>query len=137
MRRLLRYVITKVLLLLCTLAAAQETPSPAVATYRALLNPVISPSDVHHVRDVSIQREDLHLALSDGSIGLMRAIDGHVTGAVFEGEGEVLLVPPNRAERTSLALFTGAAVLEQKFTSAYFRFFDDKLVDELRPGFRP
>ena len=137
MRRLLRYVITKVLLLLCTLAAAQETPSPAVATYRALLNPVISPSDVHHVRDVSIQREDLHLALNDGSIGLIRAIDGHVTGAVFEGEGEVLLVPPNRAERTSLALFTGAAVLEQKFTSAYFRFFDDKLVDELRPGFRP
>jgi len=59
-----------------------------------------------------------------------------VTGAVFEGVGEVLLVPPDRAERTSLALFTQSAVLEQGFASAYFRFFDDKLLDELRAGFR-
>ena len=136
MKRVFRLIITKVLLLGCALAAAQAVP-PATATYRELLNPVVSASDVHQVRDVSIQREDVHISISDGVIGLMRAVDGHVTGAVFEGVGEVLLVPPNRAERTSLALFTGAAVLEQTFTSAYFRFFDDKLVDELRAGFRP
>jgi len=28
-------------------------------------------------------------------------------------------------------------VLDQKFTTAYLRFFDDKLMDELRNGFRP
>lgn len=117
--------------------AEVEAPSSASATYNALLNPVLTASDVHQLRDVSIEREDVHLALSDGTIGLTRAVDGHVTGAVFEGEGEVLLFPPNRAERTSLHLFTGSAVLEQKFTSAYFRFFDDKFVDELRAGFRP
>ncbi|HEY6305051.1 MAG TPA: M1 family aminopeptidase [Candidatus Angelobacter sp.] len=132
---------TKVLLG-CTLAAAQAvSPAPALpsasVTYGGLLNPVVTASDVHQIRDVSIQREDVHLTLSDGTIGLMRAVDGHVTGAVFEGVGEVLVVPPNRAERTSLALFTGSAVLEQKFTSAYFRFFDDALVDELRSGLRP
>ncbi len=119
--------------------AAQAPPSlqPASATYRALLDPVLTPADVHHVRGVPIDREDLHLVLIDGTIGLVRAVDGHVTGAVFEGEGAVLLIPPNRAERTSLALFTGSAVLDQKFTSAYFRFFDDRLVDELQPGLRP
>src|SRR5262249_9770121 len=65
------------------------------------------------------------------------AVDGHVTGAVFEGAGEVALFPPDRAERTSLALFTGAALLEQSFDKAYFRFLDDKLLEELRAGFRP
>src|SRR5262249_48146147 len=107
------------------------------ALYRELLSPILSPSDVYQVRDVSLQREDLNLVLSDGTLGLMRAVDGHVTGAVFEGTGEVLLVPPDRAERTSLVLFTGSGVLEQTFTSAYFRFFDDKLLDELKAGFGP
>jgi hypothetical protein len=60
-----------------------------------------------------------------------------VTGAVFEGEGEVLMVPPNRAERTSLVLFTDSSILEKSFSSAYLRFFDDKLVEELQAGFRP
>jgi hypothetical protein len=108
-----------------------------VATlYHELLNPVFDTSDVHRVRDVAIDREDLHVTISDGTIGLMRSADGHVTGAVFEGTGEVLLVPPNRAERVSLALFTGSGVLEQSFNSAYLRFFDDKLVADLRAGFR-
>lgn len=143
MTRFFSGVVTKVLLLGCTLAAAQ-TPAasaPAVggaaALFDDLLNPVVSAADVHRLRDVSIQREDLHISLSDGVIGLMRAVDGHVTGAVFEGVGEVLLFPPNRAERTSLGLFTGSAVLEQTFTSAYFRFFDDQLTAELQAGFRP
>ena len=88
------------------------------------------------IRDVSILREDLHISISDGTMAFMRAVNGHVTGAVFEGVGEILMVPPNRAERTSLALFTKSAVLEQHFQSAYFRFFDDSMVIELRAGFR-
>jgi hypothetical protein len=135
--------LSKVLLLGCILGGAPvvaQTSPPAgqdaIALYRELLNPTLSASDVHQVRQVAIDREDLHIVISDGTIGLMRAVDGHVTGAVFEGDGEVLLVPPDRVERTSLALFTGAGTLEQSFSSAYFRFFDDKLVEELRAGFR-
>src|SRR6185437_9450705 len=119
-------------------AFGQETAQPtgAVATYRELLNPTFDLKDVYTIREVSILREDLHISISDGTIAFTRSVDGHVTGAVFEGVGEVLLVPPNRAERTSLALFTGAAILEERFQSAYFRFSDDKLADELRSGFR-
>src|SRR5215470_5767450 len=109
----------------------------ALALYRDLLNPGLNAGDVYEIRQVNIDREDLHLALSDGTIGLMRTADGRVTGAIFEGTGEILLLPPNRAERTSLVLFTGSGVLEQAFNSAYMRFFDDKLVEELRAGFRP
>jgi hypothetical protein len=142
MKRVIILRVTKVLLLVSTLAglsaAGQSAPpaSGAVALYRDLLNPSFDVKDVYQVRDVSILLEDLHISISDGTMAFMREVNGHITGAVFEGVGEVLLVPPNRAERTSLALFTGSAVLEQRFQSAYFRFSDDRIVAELRAGLR-
>ncbi|HKF21912.1 MAG TPA: hypothetical protein VKE93_10100, partial [Candidatus Angelobacter sp.] len=134
--------LSKVLLLGCTLhgvpAAGQASPPgrDVASLYQDLVSPTLNASDVYEVRQVAIDREDLHIVISDGTLGLMRAVDGHVTGAVFQGDGEVALFPPDRAERTSLALFTGSGVLEQTFDTAYFRFFDDALVDQLRAGFR-
>src|SRR5262245_50820571 len=128
MMRIFAYSVTKVLLLagiLSAAASAQVAPvtapnaAPGLALYRDLLNPVFEPSDVYRIREVNIQREDLHLSLSDGTIAVMRAVDGHITGAVFDGEGEVLLVPPSRSERVSLGLFTASGVLEETFRTAY------------------
>src|SRR6476646_9362779 len=142
MKRVFKLRVTKVLLLVATLAnlpaagQAAASPSSGVALYRDLLNPSLEAKDVYRVRDVSILAEDLHISISDGTIAFVREVNGHITGAMFEGAGEVLLVPPNRAERTSLALFTGSAVLEQRFQSAYLRFSDDKIVAELRAGLR-
>jgi hypothetical protein len=65
------------------------------------------------------------LTFDDGTIAFTEDICGRITGAFFEGEGEILLRPPNRAERGSMALFTGMAILEEQFTSAYLRFNDD------------
>src|SRR5579872_2347170 len=140
--------ITKILSFVLCLAAAsgaqtgeaarpEPAGAPLAALYRQLLSPEIQASDVHQVRHVSLDREDLHIVLTDGVIALTRAVEGHVTGAFFEGEGEILMTPPNRAERTSLALFTHSAVLDQQFHSAYLRFFDDQMVEDLRGGFRP
>ena len=142
MKRVFTLRVTKVLALIFALgsipALGQAAPSQsgAVALYRELLNPVFDAKDVYQVREVSIMMEDLHISISDGTIAFVREVNGHITGAMFEGAGEVLLVPPNRAERTSLALFTGSAVLEQRFQSAYLRFADDKIVNELRGGLR-
>lgn len=121
------------------LASAGAVPPAhgAVALYRELVNPVLDVENVHAIRQVLIDREDLHISFTDGTIGLIKEVGGHVTGAIFEGQGEILLVPPERAERTSLALFTGSAILDQHFTSAYLRFVDDDLVRELKSGFRP
>ena len=144
MKRVLILRVTKVLILaalLGTVCAAGQTEEPAtgagaVVLYRELLNPSLDAKDVYQVREVSILLEDLHISISDGTMAFTREVNGHVTGAVFEGVGEVLLVPPNRAERTSLALFTGSAVLEQRFQSAYLRFSDDQITAGLRAGFR-
>src|SRR6476659_2235855 len=144
MKRVLILRVTKVLVLVFALALgnipalgqAAPSQSSAVALYRELLNPTFDAKDVYQVREVSIIMEDLHISISDGTIGFVREVNGHITGAMFEGVGEVLLVPPNRAERTSLALFTGSAVLEQRFQSAYLRFSDDQITAGLRAGFR-
>ena len=80
---------------------------------------------MYHVRDASIDRPDLHLDFDDGTLAFTEDICGRITGAFFEGEGEIRLRPPNRVERGSLALFTGMAILEEQFTSAYLRFNDD------------
>lgn len=134
-------LITSVLVLSVCLAGAcpgqAQQAGSALELYRHLLQPEFTAADVHHVRNIAIDREDLHVVLMDGALGLMRAVDGHVTGAFFEGDGEILLIPPDRAERTSLALFTHSGVLNTRFTSAYFRFFDDKLVSELQAIVRP
>jgi hypothetical protein len=142
MKRVFILRVTKVLVLVFllgsvpTLGQAVPPQSGAVALYRELLNPTFDAKDVYQVREVSIMLEDLHISISDGTIAFVREVNGRITGAMFEGVGELLLVPPNRAERTSLALFTGSAVLEQRFQSAYLRFADDKIVEELKSGLR-
>jgi peptidase M1-like protein len=115
------WIIFVVLLLFVAIAQAQDP----VQLYRALATNGLDGTRVFRVRDATLDVEDLHFTLTDGVIGLLEPVDGHTTGAFFEGEGEVLVVPPTQVERESLALHTGAAVLEERFTTASFRFSDD------------
>ncbi len=117
--------------------SVSPTPSTTAALYRQLRECGLQPGQTYRVRDASFDREDLHFSLSEGWLVLGEEIAGHVTSAVFVGEGEVLMIAPDRSERSSLGLFTGSAVLEEQFSSAYFRFFDDKLLADLAPGLRP
>jgi len=96
----------------------------------------LDPTRVFHARDVSIDRAAFHISLEDGIIGFTADVAGRVTGALFEGEGEILLTPPDQAERASMMLQTGAAILEERFSGAYFRFNDDTFV-QLQPSLNP
>src|ERR1035441_11044216 len=59
-----------------------------------------------HVRDAAIHRLNLDLTFESGTIAFIEDICGRITGAFFEGEGEILLQPPTRIERASMALCT-------------------------------
>jgi len=113
-----------------------QPPSKAAETlYLQLRRVGLDKSRVFRVRDVSFNRAAVHITLDDGVIAFTEDVAGHVTGAFFEGDGEVLLVPPDQAERASMALFTGAAILEERFITAYFRF-NDNTFTELLPSLR-
>jgi hypothetical protein len=92
-------------------------------------------SRVFKIRNGALDRASIHLSFDDGTIAFTEDAGGHITGALFLGDGDILLSPPNAAERSSLALFTGAAILEEKFSMAYLRFNDDAY-DALRPSLR-
>ncbi|HEV2117174.1 MAG TPA: M1 family aminopeptidase [Terriglobales bacterium] len=123
---------------------AQETPAPvspvpgvAAALYQQLGSVGLDPARVFHIRNASIEHPNLHVTFNDGTIAFTKDVLGRITGAYFEGEGDLLIMPPNRAERASLGLFTGTAILEEQFTAAYLRFNDDteqKLQSALYPA---
>ncbi len=117
--------------LLASVAFAQSVsgdancPATTTALYARIRSVGLDPQRVYRVRNASIDRPNLHLVLDYGTLAFTEDICGRITGAFFEGEGEVLLRPPNRVERGSMAFFTGMAILEEQFSSAYFRFNDD------------
>jgi Peptidase family M1 domain len=105
--------------------------------YQQLSTIGLDKTRVYRIRDAALDRENLHITFQDGKIGFTQDVCGRITGAFFEGDGEVLLRPPQRAERASLALFTGMAVLEEQFATAFVRFDDDtfrNLQEALRPS---
>src|SRR5271167_1418517 len=138
-----------------TISWSQDTPKPAGepavpmlgrtpplplhaagSLYLQLRTVGLSKARVFRLRDVSIDRAAFHITLNAGTIAFAEDVAGRVTGAFFEGDGEILLSPPNQYERASMALFTGGAILEERFATAYFRFNDDTF-GELRPSLVP
>jgi hypothetical protein len=117
-------------------ASAENPPDkPAEALYLQLGQVKLDPARVYQVRGASLDRSAVHITLEDGMIGFTQDVMGRITGAFFEGDGELLLVPPNDVERRSMSLFTGMAILEEHFASGYFRFNDDAAA-ELQPDLR-
>src|SRR5271154_3137656 len=118
-------------------AALPSCPQTTSALYARIRSVGLDPQRVYSVRDASIDRFNLHIDLDDGTLAFTEDVCGRITGAFFEGEGEIRLRPPNPAERGSMALFTGMAMLDEQFTSGYFRFNDDTaaiLQSFLRPA---
>jgi hypothetical protein len=129
----------------------QDAPKPAVepavttppvhlnsaeSLYLKLSTTGLDKSRVYHLRDASIDRPTFQITLNDGTIAFTEDVAGRVTGAFFEGDGEILLSPPNRYERASMALFTGEAILEERFVTAYLRFDDDTFA-QFQPSLSP
>ena len=103
------------------------------------------PEQCYRVRDLSFTREDLRFYFNDGHIIFARPAAGRVFAALFmaaeeHGDAELLLLPPSRGERVSLASFTGAPNLNEHFTTALMLFTDDTadhLLSRLRAGGDP
>src|SRR5690349_1873421 len=108
------------------------TPSFAATAdlARALAEISLDPAECYRIRDVTIVKEDARFYLTDGYLIFGKAVAGARISAVFTadvegGDAEVLLMPPSRSERASLASYTGSPNMEEHFTEAIFIFSDD------------
>jgi hypothetical protein len=106
-------------------ASDASCPQTTNALYARIRSVGLDPRRVYRVREAAIDRPNLHLDFDNGTLAFTQDICGRITGAFFDGDGEVRLRPPNHVERGSLALFTGMAILEEQFESGYLRFNDD------------
>src|SRR5690348_1147433 len=106
-----------------TLSQEQEIAHAAGPTdlLKQLNDLSIDPGQIYVLRGAEMSRDRVNIYFNQGFIGFLGKVKGEVTGAVFSGDGEVLLMPPNSTEKASLTAFTGSPVLEEKFTFAYLR----------------
>ncbi len=115
-------------LILPSLAVSSGIPARELA--RHVLDAGLDPHECYRVRDVRFGREDARFYLTEGYLIFGKQAGGRRVSAVFSGDieggdAEILVLPPNRSERLSLASFAGAPNLDEHFQSAVFIFSDD------------
>ena len=135
MKRLALLVLTAVLNLVLTrvLPAAAQTPpaqNRAAELGRQVLAAGLDPAECYRIRDIEITQDEARIYLTDGYLMFGKPVNGAPLTAVFSadtdgGDAEVLLLPPDRSERHSMAAYTGAPNLNEHFSQAAFIFTDE------------
>ncbi len=123
---------SRFLLALLTLGAvsAYQGPFPTAAEVARLIREAgLDPAECYRVRDLSFTKDDVRLYLNDGYIIFSKPVLGQRLSAVFTtevegGDGEVIVIPPTRSERQSLASFTQSPNLDEHFRAALLMFTD-------------
>src|SRR5215831_3956295 len=120
-------------LLMAIVGAVSQTGRPAEAEdiLSQLTKIRLDKSHIQYVRDITIRRDVLTIALNRGAIAFLEPINGKVTGAVFIGSGEVVAIPPDPIEKQQLYKFTGTPILNETFQTAILRF-TDNTYEEIR-----
>jgi hypothetical protein len=128
------------LLLPCLGILAPAQARRAADLGRAVLAAGIDPSECYRVRDLEFSEEDARFYLTDGYLVFGKPVSGAPLAAVFSGDvdggdAELILLPPDRAERKSLASYTGSPNLDEHFRTAIFLFTEPRaraLLDHVR-----
>jgi hypothetical protein len=130
-------------LFLCALGVASAFQAPVSAPPHAAADLArlvreagLDPGECYRVRDLSFAKDDIKLYLNEGYLIFSKPAMGQRLSAVFTadvegGDGEVLLIPPTRSERQSLASFTHSPTLDEHLSAALM-IFTDGSADRLR-----
>jgi hypothetical protein len=102
-----------------------------------LRNVKVDPDQIYVLRHAQVTRDRVKLFFNRGYIGFFTKAAGKITGAVYTGEGEILLIPPTRAEKESLARFVHSPILEEHFSTAILRFTDQTAKELIAVGQKP
>ncbi len=91
-------------------------------------------AECYRVHDLQINKDDVHVYFTDGYLIFAKPVEGARMAAVFSadveaGDGEVLVLPPDRSERRSLVMYTGSPNLDEHITQAVLLFGNDTYDD--------
>jgi hypothetical protein len=137
-------VLGRVLALVCGAGVcwAQPPQPSAKELLQQIHTAALDPEQCYRVRDLALAKEDLKLYFNEGYLIFSKPVNGERISAVFTGDveggdGEVLLLPPYRGERQSLARFTQSPNLDEHFRAAVLVFTDGSaqmLLDRIAQG---
>ena len=124
------------LLALALLTSIPLTGATAADTARAVRENSFDRDECYRVRDLTLIKEDIRVYLTDGYLIFSKPVAGRRVAAVFSaevegGDGEVILLPPDRAERRSLAAFIATPNLDEHIRAAVLLFTGD-VYDQLK-----
>jgi hypothetical protein len=124
--------------------AQSSTPGADIA--RIIREVPLDPDQCYLVRDLSFFRDDIKLYFNNGYLIFSKPVAGERISAVFatggdedKADGELLLLPPRRDERQSLAKYTRTPNLDEHFEAALLTFTDGSaqmLLNEINVGGR-
>jgi hypothetical protein len=120
---------TLALILILTAGFARAAGPSAAELARAIHDAALDPEECYRVRDLSFRKDDIRVYLTEGYLIFSKPAAGHRVSAVFTtdvegGDGEVILLPPTRGERQSLAAFTQSPNLDEHLSAALMVFTD-------------
>ncbi|MFM2124858.1 MAG: hypothetical protein RL328_1309 [Acidobacteriota bacterium] len=123
------------LVTLATGALFAQTSLPSGAELaQSIRSATLDAGQCYRVRDLAFARDEIKLFLNDGILIFTKPVEGERIGAIFASDdepadGELLLLPPNREERTSMAKFTRTPNLDEHFSAALLTFTDNTARD--------
>lgn len=82
-------------------------------------------SEAVSVNNFTLRRDAATFHLNSGNVCFVTAVQDKITGAVFVGEGTMVLDPPLGIERSTLKLLTKEDEFSEKFSRLVLRFTDD------------
>jgi hypothetical protein len=115
--------------LLCAAAVARAAGPSAAELARSIHEAALDPQECYRVRDLSFRKDDIRLYFTEGYLIFSKPVAGRPVSAVFTtdvegGDGEVIVLPPSRGERQSLAAFTQSPNLDEHLITALMVFTD-------------
>src|ERR1041385_8477108 len=104
-------------------------------TYQQLRNIGLG-SEAVSVKDFELKRDAATFHLHSGTVCFVTQVNGKVTGAVFVGDGNMVLDPPIPIERSSLKLLTKGDEFVEQYEHLVLRF-TDSTYDEIKKAGTP
>jgi hypothetical protein len=120
--------------LIAGLLAAQTTPN-SDGNYQQLRNISLQAGGIA-IDKVALKRDAATFQLNSGVLCFVTPVNNKVTGAIFVGEGKLLLDPPIASERTSLSVLSKEKEYSESFDHVVLRFTDGTF-DELKAAGKP
>ncbi len=116
-------------LLICASAGARASGPSAAELAHSIHEAALDPDECYRVRDLSFRKDDIRIYFTEGYLIFSKPAAGQRISAVFSadvegGDGEVIVLPPTRGERQSLARFTQSPNLDEHISAAMMVFTD-------------